>query len=416
MRIFLLCLISTFFMSLNAQNRDSVVIGSIENIHSEILNETRKIWIHVPASAKTDSTKRYPVVYLLDAEKNFTGVVGMIDLLSSVNGNNFCPEMIIVGIPNPDRTTRIRDLTPTKVTGGLWIDNLTAKVSGGGEEFMAFIGKELIPRIDSVYRTTRYRLLIGHSTGGLTVINTMVHHNDLFKSYIAIDPSMWWDKQKLLKETQTSLKSSSYSGISLFLAMAHTQAGDLDTAKVKTDTTSGTFHARSILQLSSYLMHNRQNGLQVIFKYYDNDTHASVPLIATYDALRTIFKDYPLEIRDIYYSDPSFNLALFIKEHYQNIGLKYDLASGNSHIMLPPEDLVNNLGFFVLGKKQLEKAMDMFKMNITNYPSGPVAYDYLGDVYVEKGDKENAVKCYKKSLLIKDDKIIRMKLEHLEGK
>jgi uncharacterized protein len=198
--------------------------------------------------------------------------------------------------------------------------------------------------------------------------------------------------------------------------MAHTQPNDMDTTAVKSDTTSSTIHSRSILQLSRYLIGNRQNGLQVNFKYYDNDTHASVPLIATYDALRFIFKDYPLEIKGIYFSEDSFNLALYIKEHYESIGLKYDLASENSLKLLPPEDLVNNLGFFVLGKKQYDKAMAMFKMNISNYPSGSVAYNYLGDLYVEKGDKINAVACYKKSLLIKGDNNIRKKLDKLEGK
>jgi uncharacterized protein len=415
MRILISCLFSILLMPLKAQNKDSVVIGSIVNIHSEILNENRKIWIHVPASAKTDLKKRYPVVYLLDAEKNFTSVVGMIDLLSSINGNDFCPEMIIVGIPNINRISRIRDLTPTKVTSGLWIDNTTAEVSGGGEAFMAFIEKELIPEIDSMYHTTKYRMLIGHSTGGLTVINTLVHHRDLFKSYVAIDPSMWWDKQKLLKETKKSLETSTYSGISLFLGMAHTQPNDMDTTKVKSDTSSSTFHSRSILLLSRYLIDNRKNGLQVNFKYYDNDTHASVPLITTYDALRFIFGDYPFVTREIYFSDPSFNLALFIKDHFERIGLKYDLTSENSQKLLPPENLMNNLGFFVLGKKQFDKAMAMFKMNISNYPSSPVAYNYLGDLYVEKGDKKNAVECYKKSLSFKDDINIKKKLEKLEA-
>jgi uncharacterized protein len=295
-------------------------------------------------------------------------------------------------------------------------DNTTAKESGGGEAFMTFIEKELIPGIDSMYHTTKYRMLIGHSTGGLTVISTLVHHRDLFSSYIAIDPSMWWDRQKLLKETKRSLETSSFVGKSLFLALAHSQPNDMDTTTVETDTTSSTFHSRSILQLSKYLTDNRQNGSQVNFKYYDNDTHASVPLIATYDALRFVFNDYPFVIKENYFSDPSFNLALFIKEHYERIGMKYDLTSANRHKLLPPENLINNLGFFFLGKKQFDKARAMFKMNLSNYPASSVAYNYLGDLYVEKGDKMNAVESYKKSLSIKDDINIRKKLEKLEGK
>jgi predicted alpha/beta superfamily hydrolase len=48
-------------------------------------------------------------------------------------------------------------------------------------------------------------MLIGHSFGGLAVMQTFVHHNDLFNAYICIDPSMWWDKEKLLNQTQKVL-------------------------------------------------------------------------------------------------------------------------------------------------------------------------------------------------------------------
>lgn len=87
---------------------------------------------------------------------------------------------------------------------------------------MAFIEKELIPYIDASYHTQPYRMLIGHSFGGLTVINTLIHHKDIFNSYISIDPSMWWDHERLLKESQAALKSVSFEGKSLYLGIANT--------------------------------------------------------------------------------------------------------------------------------------------------------------------------------------------------
>ena len=187
--LLLIALLTLSLPPLTAQQTNPVVIGAIDTLHSQILNEQRIIWIHVPTSAQSVK-KKYPVVYLLDGDWNFTSVVGMIDLLSSVNGNNFWPEMIVVGILNTDRK---RDLTPTHVASRLWIDDDFARSFGGGEAFMSFIEKELIPHIDSLYPTNPYRMLIGHSLGGLTVINALVHHNNLFNSYVAIEPSMWWD-------------------------------------------------------------------------------------------------------------------------------------------------------------------------------------------------------------------------------
>ena len=132
------------FISCDRQ-KPSIAIGTIQTIHSDILDEDRKVWVHVPDENPPDSVK-YPVLYLLDGDAHFKSVVGLMHQMSSVNGNNICPKMIIVGIPN---TQRMRDLTPTKAEEKK-ADASTPR-SGGGEAFTDFIAKELIP---SSSRTT----------------------------------------------------------------------------------------------------------------------------------------------------------------------------------------------------------------------------------------------------------------------
>jgi uncharacterized protein HemY len=139
-------------------------------------------------------------------------------------------------------------------------------------------------------------------------------------------------------------------------------------------------------------------------------------VIATYDALHFIFKEYPFTLQDNFFSDSTFKLASFLKAHYENVSLKYCITAEDGRPLPPPEDLVNNLGFFVLSKKQFQKAEDMFTMNIKNYPSSFVAYGYLGDLYAAMGDKERAKASYKKSLSLKETEVVRKKLEKLEGK
>jgi predicted alpha/beta superfamily hydrolase len=204
--IFLLCFTIRIQAQTNQTQTNQIVIGSKDTIYSKILNEQRKIWIYVPSSPSDTvffkQSYRYPVIYLLDGDLHFSSVVGMIQQLSSVNGNTICPEMIVVGIPNTDRT---RDLTPTHIDSYLELDSTFCKNSGGGRKFISFIEKELMPHIDSLYPTAPYRIFIGHSFGGLTVMNTLIHHTNLFNAYIAIEPSMWWDNQKLLNEAKTIL-------------------------------------------------------------------------------------------------------------------------------------------------------------------------------------------------------------------
>ena len=396
--------------STKAQTDNKIIIGKIDSIQSTILNEKRKIWIYVPSEDASGiyAKQRYPVVYLLDGDAHFSSVVGMIQQLSTVNGNMICPDMIVVGIPNTDRT---RDLTPTHVdVDPPFMDSAFSKTSGGGEKFISFIEKELMPYIDAQYPTEPYKILIGHSFGGLTVMQTFVHHTNLFNSYICIDPSMWWDKQTLLKEAKKVLADKKFQGTSLFLAIANTMEDGMDINTVSKDTSGSTRHIRSILELRSYFENNNQNGLKYRSKYYNDDSHGSVPLIAEYDALHFLFDFYPLKLTFRDFTDTTAALADKYKKHFSTVSkqMGYKVA--------PSEDLINGMGYQALGSKQFKKAESFFKYNIDNYPESYNVYDSMGDYYVAIGDKPNAIKYFEKALSIKENPDTRKKLEKLQGK
>jgi predicted alpha/beta superfamily hydrolase len=146
------------FTSIAQTDNNKIVIGKIDSVNSTVLKENRKIWVYLP-NTEPNNKQRYPVLYLLDGEGHFQSVAGMIQQLSQVNGNTILPEMIVVGIPNTDRT---RDLTPTHIVSDLpMMDSGFSKNTGGGENFAAFMEKELIPYIDSKYQTQPFRLLVG---------------------------------------------------------------------------------------------------------------------------------------------------------------------------------------------------------------------------------------------------------------
>lgn len=404
--IFLSLLVASAF-SLRAQSENKVVIGIIDSVHSKILGEQRKIWVYVPNSGNDGiySKQRYPVVYLLDGDAHFSSVVGMIQQLSQVNGNTICPEMIVVGIPNTDRT---RDLTPTQITSDLpMMDSASSVNSGGGEKFISFIEKELIPHIDSLYPTQSYRMLIGHSFGGLTVINTIVHHTNLFNSYVAIDPSMWWDHYRLLNEARIVLASKEFKGTSLFLGIANTMPEGMDTSAAINDTSLYTKQIRSILKLNSYLNANKQNALNSKSKYYYGDDHGSVPLIAEYDALHFIFNYYPMKLSMAEYLDTNKDVISKMEKHYEEISRHL------GYTVKLPESTVNGMGYMKLAAKSFDIAEYLFKLNIANYPESANAFDSLGDLYAAKGDTENAVVNFKKALSIKEMPETKTKLGKL---
>jgi uncharacterized protein len=401
-----LLLILIAFIS-KSQSDTKIILGNIDSIDSKILEEKRKIWVYVPNSAQSGglfAQVKYPVVYLLDGDAHFLSVVGMIQQLSSVNGNTICPEMIVVGIPNTDRT---RDLTPTHVDTDPMGDSNAVRTSGGGERFAAFFEKELIPYIEAAYPTLPYRMLIGHSFGGLTVMNILVNHKELFNAYVAIDPSMFWDNRKLLRKASPALEQQDYKGKALFLGIANTMRPNMDTIKVKRDTSFETDHIRSILAMNNILKKNKRNGLAYDYKYYNGDTHGSVPLIATYDALHSIFRFYDFRLMMEDYMNFSRSTINKVEEHYKEVSRQFGFA------FAVPETMVNQLGYVAMSQKKMEEAEYLFKSNVKNYPTSQNVYDSIGDFYVAKGEKEKAIESYKKALGIKEWADTRNKLNAL---
>jgi predicted alpha/beta superfamily hydrolase len=397
-------------LEISAQTDNKIVIGKIDSVYSTILKEQRKVWVYVPNmnNGTQNSKQRFPVLYLLDGEGHFNSVVGMIQQLSQVNGNTIVPEMIVVGIPNTDRT---RDLTPTKIASDLpMMDSNFSKNTGGGENFAAFMQKELMPHIDSVYGTRPFKILVGHSFGGLSVMQILTNYTKMFNAYIAIDPSMWYDKEQFLKTTQKKLAAQKFNGTSLYVGIANTMAEGMTLEKMKKDTSVDTRHIRSIFAMDKFIKANPQNGLKYAGKYYADDDHGSVPLICEYDALRFIFSWFRFKFMPSDFMSPGIEIVQRMKKHYQNaskeLGYKYS----------PPETQMNELGYFMLSQKFYDKAAAVFEMNVENYPESGNVYDSYADALIAKNDTAAAIDNYKKAFAITKSEETKQKLDRLEGK
>ena len=408
-KYFVFILLSVIVSESNAQTDNQIVIGKVDSVSSAILKEKRKVWVYIPNMTQDmqNSNQRYPVLYLLDGEGHFQSVVGMIQQLSQVNGNTIVPEMIIVGIPNTDRT---RDLTPTHIDNDLpMMDSNSAKNTGGGENFAAFLQKELIPHIDSIYPTQPFRILVGHSFGGLAVLHILTNHTKMFNAYIAIDPSMWYDKERFLKTTQQKLISKKYDGASLYVGIANTMAEGMTLEKLKKDTTIVTRHIRSIFAMDKFIKTNSKNGLKYASKYYGDDDHGSVPLISEYDGLRFIFSWYRLKLSPPDFFSADTALVRKYRQHYQKVSKEF------GYNVSPPEMQINGLGYYILSQKHYEKAAALFRMNIENYPQSGNTYDSYADALMAMKDTAAAITNYKKAYAITKSDETKLKLDKLLG-
>ena len=368
-----------FPMISRSQDDNRISIGKIDSVWSGTFKETRRYLVYTPPSYndKTFLPRKYPVLYLLDGDAHFHSVTGLVQFLGTgINGNFLVPEMIVVAIPNTDRT---RDLTPTKTAKGPdGKEYPFLKTSGGNPDFFKFIKNELIPRIDSVYSSSSYRIFVGHSFGGITTINALYTIPETFNAYVSIDPSLWYDDQVLLKKAKDYFGKTKLGHKFLFLGQANTiQAGD----------TSRNLHFESILQFNSIIEAYDQSGLQYKYKYYSDDDHGSAPMISEYDALRFIFDGYKGN-RAKFSENPEL-----IKEHFK----KFSARMGAE--FLPPEPIVNDFGYQFM-ETDVDKAIKFFQLNIDMYPNSYNVYDSMGEAWMNKGDLKKAIAYYERSVAL----------------
>ncbi|WP_342663098.1 alpha/beta hydrolase-fold protein [Psychroserpens burtonensis] len=81
----------------------------------------------------------------------------------------------------------------------------------------------MLPYIDKTYPTEPYKMSIGHSFGGLFVMDALLEKPELFNSYISIHPSMCWDNKTLFTTYKnTDLADNKYKNKFLYLGIANT--------------------------------------------------------------------------------------------------------------------------------------------------------------------------------------------------
>ncbi|MFM2250711.1 MAG: hypothetical protein RLZZ358_1638 [Bacteroidota bacterium] len=308
----------SFLIMLSWKGLAQVQVGVSDSLYSQVLKEQRRLLIYLPQEVREnkDSNMRYPVLYVLDGNTHFLSVAGMVDQLSEQGGNSVLPKMIVVCVLNTNRT---RDLTPYKVAAGGFLSEAMANETGGGENFTQFLKEELIPHIATKYPASGYRALVGHSLGGIFALHVLAKYPELFDDYLAIDPSTWYDQRKFAQGVLDSLASGNYEGKSLFVAMANTN-NEPDTTRLKLIKTPFSEHQKSILDFTLRARKLNTSKLTFIDRYYPNDDHNSVPMIATYEGLREVFSTYRFSFEGLY--APDFSPLRSIPEHYARLSQK----------------------------------------------------------------------------------------------
>ena len=333
------CLFSvwTFCESTFAQD-NKIVIGETVIVHSTVLNEDRAIEIYLPQGYAQGKAK-YPVAYLLDGHDHFIHASGILGFITQ---QGVAPQMIMIGVSNA--VNRTRDLTPKADTADARFPH-----AGGADNFLKFLSDELVPYVNKTYRTEPYKILIGHSFGGLFAVHTLLNKPDTFDAYIAISPALWWNGQADVLSAEGFFKT--HPSIKKFLYVSLGTEGDQ--------------MSNPIAKFTKTLEKSAPKNFVWKYASMPVENHGTTPHRTIYDALEWMYTGWN-------YQQADSGIA-GLEKHFEGLSEKF------GYKIAPGEFAVNQLGYTLLALKKISEAIKAFQFNVKNYPESANVYDSLAD-------------------------------------
>lgn len=343
---------------------ESIVIGRTITIRSTVLNEDRRINIQLPQSYGTEPDVRYPVLFLLDggAPGPFVYVAGLAGFLAA---GSQIPEMIVVGIPN---TSRSRDLSPAREKPW-WYRNILlepdsvlhpieSQTVGGADAFLRFLTDELTPEIERRYRTAPFRVLMGHSLGGLFVTHTVLTRPESFHGYVASSPTLIWDDRALVRNARSAVARIPDASRFFFLGV-----GDREEVLLK-----------PVGELATVLELAAPPALRWWYRVMPNRTHQSNPIPTYAQALSTIFADVAIPEGFAFTGDIAALEAKFARA-----------SSLYGFVIVPPAAFISVMGMTQLQLGRGGRAVEILERGVQLHPASAAAWDALAGALESSG-------------------------------
>jgi hypothetical protein len=284
--------------------------------------------------------------------------------------NGRMSELIVVGITNTDRT---RDLTPTRVANPNQEGGPQFPTSGGADKFLKFIETELIPEVEKRYRVQPYRILAGHSLGGLFAIHAMISRPEVFNSYVAVSPALQWDDEVVIKRASEFFNGKKEWNATLFVSLGN-EPGRI---------------GEGFASFRRLLNGTKIKGFEWQAEQMEDEDHGSVVLRSHYLGLRKVYAGWQMP-RDS--QTGAFTTDLKgADEHYKQLSQRF------GYTVPVPENLINQLGYQSLTVGKNDEAIAIFKSNVERYPGSANVYDSLAEAYEKTGRLDLAAPLYEKA-------------------
>ncbi|KZN43956.1 alpha/beta hydrolase-fold protein [Pseudoalteromonas luteoviolacea] len=324
-----------------------------KTLSSKILSEQRTVTILLPDSYYTNEQKVFPVLYRLDGKENIPLESAV---LNKLHRSGAAPEMIIVAIENTDRA---RDLAPTVN----YDPRGPVGVGGGGDKFLDFIEKELIPEVNRTFRTHDFKVFSGASIGGLLVLHAMQSRPYLFQGHIAYSPAVWWGAHSTLKNVKTFVTKRQTFDNYLYINIGSEPAPMREVYD----------------ELQSFLANNKPHKFKLTSDTFDDVPHAMTSVAGVFNAYHSLFLSLIMP------SSALTDGVNSIKQYYKQVSFQ------RAEPTLPEEWVLRGLGYELVDAKDFVGAIEIFKYNIEQNPTMASAYNGLAYAYEQNKQYEQSL-------------------------
>lgn len=345
----------------------AVGLAQIEykELPSEALGTTRELKIQLPRNYDTNLEKSYPIIMVLDGDYLFEPVAGNVDYYSYWEE---MPQAIVVGI-NQDNDRN----------DDTYYDDQNHLPADTGAAFFEFLGAELMSYLDANYRTSTFRIAVGHDLTANFMNYYLMKEKPLFQGYISLSPDLAPQMQeRLLSRLETIQQKLFY-----YLATA------TDDISVLRD---------SIIQLDGQITQVENENLQYNFDNFSGATHYSLVGRAIPMALENIFSIYrPISKKEykeeVLKSDSPYDYLLDKYETVENLFGLDDPIRVNDYVAISS----------ALEKKEDWKGLELLgKLAREQYPKTMLGNYYLALSLEKSGQPKKAMRTYQNGFLLEE--------------
>ncbi len=330
---------------------EDILIGKSVEMPSKVYGKDIRLSVVLPGDY-AESDEKYPVLF--SVQTYFLHIAGSVEHLS----RGPIPEMIYIHIETYDSG----DLIPTAID--------SRPGSGGADRFISFFKDELIPFVDSNYRTQPFRVVLSGSWGGVFCLYTLLTQPEVFNGYIAATPWFIYDggNEFMLKNSAGFLTRQSFARNFLFMAIGNDPEPGLH---------------ESFDAFATMLEKNPKQGLRFHPISWPDEDHWSISHKAVYDGLKWIFRDWS-EIPEVRLNEGVSSVKRYRAELEKLYG--YDIGINSTSLRMFSGRLRR--------EKRYDEAIEMYKYQIELSPDSPYSYEGLGWTYETIGDLELALRSF----------------------